>query len=241
MRLHASPSIIPCSANQLQPYLYQDIEMPTEVYSQSTLVVTSRYLPMLSPLECSWNGTADADDTLSLSLRRTDNSEIVSPQFIIDGDPVGAWTQESISLESAIGNPADYAGQTLRLVWDAYNDQDNSGTFFYIDEVSAQLCTEWDLPAEESGLATIGGLVTTRGENNVPTAMPGTEVWAYSQGTSVLRAQAIHDGTYGFYNVPPGTYVIYAEAWVGGELRTVSTSVTVTADERRTNVNLLLQ
>jgi regulation of enolase protein 1 (concanavalin A-like superfamily) len=241
MRLHASPSVIPCSANQLQPYLYQDIELPTEVYSHSTLVVTGRYLPMLSILECSWDDTEDAGDTLNLSLRHTNNAQIVAPQQILTGDPVGSWTEETVSLESGMGDPTDYAGQTLRLMWEATNDGDHSGTFFYIDEISAQLCTEWARPDDEGGMATIGGLITTRGENNVPTAMPGTDVWAYSQGTDVLHTQAIHDGTYGFYNVSPGTYVIYAEAWVGGELRTVSTSVTVGADERRTDVNLLLQ
>ena len=71
--------------------------------------------------------------------------------------------------------------------------------------------------------------------------MPGTRVWAYSQGTPVMETRAIHNGTYHFYNIEPGTYIIYAEIWISGELRTVTASVTVGPNERRSNINLLLQ
>ncbi len=242
LRLHASNSVIPCAQNQLQPYLYQTVQMPTEVYSQSTLIVSGHYLVSGSAFECSLPNSPDADDTLQVSLRQTDGSQITAPQAILTGsDADGRWHSAETPLQGGLGNPADYAGQTLQLRWSASNDTDTSGTFFYIDDVSAQLCTAWAAPADEPGASTIGGSVSTRGENNVPTAMPGADVWAYTQGSDVLHTRAIHDGTYHFYNVQPGTYVIYAEAWVGGSLRTVSTSVDVEAGDRLTNINLLLQ
>ncbi len=242
MRLHASNSVIPCSQNQLQPFLYQDVQLPTEIYSQSTLVVSGYYLVTGSSFECSTPDTPDADDVLSLSLRELDGSTIVAPQNLLDGGTTAEqWHPISIDLRTFAPNLPDYAGQTLRLQWDATNDTDVEGTFFYIDQLSAQLCTSWPVPSEEAGTASFGGTITTRGENNVPTILPGTDVWAYAQGGDVLHTRSIQDGAYHFYNVPPGTYIIYAEAWVGGELRTVSTSVTVAADERKFDVNLLLQ
>ena len=93
--------------------------------------------------------------------------------------------------------------------------------------LSAQLCTEWDTPDAEAGMAAFGGLVTTRGENNVPVKCREPILLAYTQGGEVLQTRSIHDGTYHFYNVEPGTYLIFADAWVSGQLRTVTASVTV--------------
>jgi len=242
MRLHASNSVIPCSANELQPILYQEVEFPNDVFAHSTLVVSGQYLVAGSAFECSLPNSPDTDDELNLSLRQTDGTVIVGGRSLVSGGTTpDIWNAVYENLEDGLGDPATYAGQTLRLQWDGVNDADINGTWFYIDDVSAQLCTEWPVPEDEVGLATIGGLVTTRGENNVPTAMPGTYVWAYAQGSDVYHTRSIHDGTYSFINVPPGTYIVYAEAWVGGELRTVSTSVTVEADDRLSNINLLLQ
>jgi len=242
MRLHASNSVIPCSANELQPFLYQRVDLPDEVFAHSTLVVSGQYLVAGSLFECSQRDSPDADDQLNLSLRQTDGTVIVGGRNLINGGTTPyVWNAVYENLETGMGDPGNYAGQTLRLQWDGVNDGDINGTWFYIDDVSAQLCTEWEVPDDEPGLSNIGGLVTTRGENNVPTAMPGTFVWAYAQGSDVYHTRSIHDGTYSFFNIPPGTYIVYAEAWVGGELRTVSTSVTVEADERLTDINLLLQ
>jgi hypothetical protein len=242
LRLHASNTIIPCSVNQPQPYLYQEVEFPTDVFSQSTLTVSGFYRITDSSFTCSLDDAPDADDRLSVGLRALDGTEITPPQEVLNGGAAtGQWHPISINLHDHLANPADYAGETLRLQWDALNDRDIEGTFFYIDELSAQLCTAWAIPPDQPDTATVGGKITTRGENNVPTALPGTDVWAYAQGGAVLHTRSIQEGKYNFYNITPGTYVIYAEAWVGGELRTVMTTVTLGADERNYGINLLLQ
>jgi len=104
-----------------------------------------------------------------------------------------------------------------------------------------QVCTEWPIPPDQPDTASIGGLVRTRGQNNLPVILPGADVWAYSQGGEVLQTRSIHDGTYHFYNIPPGDYIIYAEAWMSGQLRTATTQVTVVANERNYDINLLVQ
>ena len=75
----------------------------------------------------------------------------------------------------------------------------------------------------------------------MPVILPGADVWAYAQGGEVFHTRSIHDGMYHFYNIEPGTYVIYAEVWMSGQLRTATTEVTLVANERNYNVNLLLQ
>ncbi|HIE39017.1 MAG TPA: carboxypeptidase regulatory-like domain-containing protein [Anaerolineae bacterium] len=109
-----------------------------------------------------------------------------------------------------------------------------------MDDLECNVCTEQPIPDPVPGTASIGGLVRAM-LGGVPQPLTGAEVWAYSQGGEVYYTRSIHDGTYHFYNIPPGTYWIYSEAWVGGYLRTDSTTVTVVADERNYSVHLLLQ
>ena len=243
IRLHASNTVVPCNANQLQPYLFQRVTMPDEAFSHSTLVVTGHYFVTgTSGLVCSLDNSPDPDDTLQVTLRDAGGGEITAPVVVATGsDADGRWHTVSTPLHSGMDDPADYAGDDLQVRWLGTNDRDTSGTFFYIDDVSAQLCTEWSVPDLDTDLGTFGGKVTTRGENNVPTIFPGADVWAYTQGTDVLHTRSIHDGTYHFYNVQPGNYIVYAEAWVGGALRTVSASVDVEAGDALDSVNLLLQ
>ncbi len=134
-----------------------------------------------------------------------------------------------------------YAGETVRLYWNATHDEDYNGTFFYLDDVSAEVCTHWPIPDPVAGTASFGGLISTLGEYNATIRLPGADVWAYARGGEVYHTRAIQDGSYHFYNVPAGDYVIYAEAWVSESLRMASTQITVVPDERNYAVNLLLQ
>ena len=239
MRLHASlgsyqPS---CSQNNLNPWLYQDVEIPTEVYSISTLVVEGYYLVDASDLECSNKEIADPDDKVTLELKTTGDDSIVTAQDVVDGSEVtGTWHLKSVALSDHF-NVADYAGETVRIYWDATHDGDYDGTFFYLDNMSAQVCTQWPEPDPEPGTATIGGIVWYQGRR-VP---KGADVYAYAQNGEVYHTVTIQDGSYGFHNVPPGDYVVYAEATIGDVLRTAVTEVSVAADERREDVDLLLQ
>ncbi len=242
LRLHASLGAWPCSENILQPYLYQLVTIPTEVYSITTLVVTGHYRAEGSSFrDCSNADRPEADDVLYLRLQQTGGTDITSPQLLMTGALSHTWQTISTTLSSQF-NLVDYAGQTVRLYWNGTHDQDYNGTFFYLDEMSAQVCTNWPIPAPISGTASFGGLVSTIGENNVPIIITGADVWAYAQGGQIYHTKSIHDGTYHFYNIPPGTYLVYAEATVGADLRTATVpQITLAADERRYDIRLLLQ
>jgi hypothetical protein len=240
MRMHASLGTYPCSQSVLEPYLYQEIHIPTQVYSTSSLVVDGDYLVKASSLPCSPDGP-DAEDILYLRLQRQDGVDMTTPIEVTNGNTsVGAWAPRSTDLTGAT-DVQGLAGQTVRLYWNATHDEDYNGTFFYVDNLSAQVCTEWPVPPNQSGKASFGGNVSTLNEYNTLVMLPGADVWAYAQGGEVYHTQAIHDGTYHFYNIPPGNYVIYSEVWMSGELRTATTQLTVEADRHDYVANLLLQ
>lgn len=242
LRLHASNGFIPCATSHLQPYLYQQVLMPTEIYTFSTIHASGYYFVDMSNLECSQGTVADSADVLSVNLYTTGGAPLLTAQTIRDGGAAaGSWYPVDISLSDGMADPSIYAGQTLRAQWNGYNDTDIDGTFFYLDDLSLQVCTTWPVPPEVAGTASIGGTVKARGQNNIPISLPGADVWAYAQGGAVYHTLSIHDGTYHFYNIPAGVYVIYAETWMNGQLRTSTTTVTVAVNERNYGVNLLLQ
>jgi hypothetical protein len=140
----------------------------------------------------------------------------------------------------ALPSLVSYAGQNVQVYFYATHDNDADGTFFYLDNLSCGVCTYWPIPEDEPGTASIGGLVRTI-IGGVPRLLTGVDVWAYSQGGEIYHTRSIHDGTYHFYNIPPGTYTVYSQAWVSGQLRWDVTTVTVVPDERNYNVNLLLK
>lgn len=250
MRLHASLGSYPCADSNLDPYLYQDVQIPaTEIYSITTLVVTGHYLVTGSNLQCS-TGASDPLDKLTLELQVPDaanvgepGTRIVDPQEVTTGGGVtGTWRTIPITLSDSI-NLADYSGQTLRLYWDGYHNGNFDGTFFYVDDVSAQVCTTWPIPAPIPGTVSFGGKLTTQATGTgIRIPLTGASVWAYTQAGDMYQTTSIHDGTYHFYNLPePGTYVVYAEAVVEGELRTAVSSVTLEPNDRKYNINMFLQ
>jgi hypothetical protein len=229
-------------ANDYDPYLYQTVTLPpaSEIYTNSTLTVDGRYFVTKSKMECSVNGP-DPNDQLFLQIQDDNGAPLGSTVLITDGGALAdRWHRIITDLSDDI-NLMDHAGQDVRIYWDADHNHDYNGTYFYLDNVEAQVCTEWPTPEPIPDTATFGGTITTLGEYNIPTKLTGADVWAYTQGDEVYHTQSIHDGTYRFYNMPPGTYQVYSEAWVGGTLRIASTSVTVAANDDISNLNLLLQ
>ena len=242
MRLHASLGSYPCTQSVLHPYLYQEITLPTDVYSISTLVVTGHYFVTGSDLECSNPDQPDPGDTLSLDIRALDDTIYGNAHEIVNGGTVSHTWQ---TIETDLSNDIDltqHTGEQAKLYWDGSNDGDYNGTFFYVDNVSAQACSSWPIPDDEAGTASIGGLLTTlSAENNLRVPLVGADVWAYTQDGEIYHTASIQDGTYHFYNIPPGTYYVYSEAWVGGQLRTATANVTVAANERNYHVDMFLQ
>jgi hypothetical protein len=75
--------------------------------------------------------------------------------------------------------------------------------------------------------------------NGIPWTLGGVHVWAYNNlSGEVYHTSTDIDGTYGFSNIPPGTYTIYSEIWVGAWLRFATT--TIVAYDDVDGVNLLL-
>ncbi len=242
MRLHASLGAYPCSQNSLQPELYQDIQIPTTVYSISQLLVTGHYYVDGSDMECSNPNSPDPDDTLSLKLLDAGGSVIAPPATVINGGVV-SQTWHTVATTITAATIEDYAGDTVRLQWNGNHTGDYDGTYFYLDDLSAQMCTIWPIPDPEDGTVSLGGKLTTQiSGGTLRVALTGADVWAYTQNGEIYHTTSIQDGTYHFYNLPePGTYIIYSEATVDGQLRTAVATVTLAASERNYNINMFLQ
>jgi len=239
MRLHASLGTYPTCA-PLSPLLYQTVQIPTDVYTLTRLVLTGWQAVGGSLMECSYPNRPDADDVLYAQLRDASGTPISSGVKLVDGGVVTeTWQPFTVDFTKDI-DLVSYAGQNIRVYFYATHDNDVDGTFFYLDNLRCGVCTYWPIPEDEPGTSSIGGLVRAL-FGGVPRPMIGVDVWAYSQGGEIYRTRTIHDGTYHFYNIPPGTYTIYSQAWVSGQLRWDVTSVTVVPDERNYGVALLLK
>jgi hypothetical protein len=158
--------------------------------------------------------------------------------LIVRGDdPATDWNEFSDELvrhiDAAGYNVRDYAGQELELYWYAPNPYDPcdpanippsldapdlANTYFYLDDVFVETCAIVPTPDIDPSLATISGTLQVSRFGSLEDA-PGTLVWAYSVDGLLYATYAIHDSTYHFYNIPPGTaYTIYSEAWKDEDL-----------------------
>ncbi len=244
MRLHASLGAAPCSDpnSYLDPYLYQTVNIPTDVYSISTLAVTGHYLVQGSHLPCSFPNSPDGDDKLLFNFKETDGTTVYTGTILTGGVVSNTWSTETLSPTDSV-DLSYYQEEEVILQWRGTHDGDFDGTFFYLDELSAEVCTAWPIPEHVSGMAAIGGRATTRSMSGKTIAVVGADVWAYLRGsTQSYHTRTLQDGSFHFYNVPPGEYVIYAEGLWGGEgIRYATVSLNVTADEIRDDLTLFLE
>jgi len=237
MRLHASLGSYPlCPV--LSPWLYQTVEIPDEVYTMTTMHVRGQRLVAESQSRCC-NPTTDADDVLYLQMKDSGGGDLgTSTEIANGGGAAGTWAAFEVEVTDAV-NPYARAGGEAQVSFSATHDEDYDCTYFYLDALECEVCTEWPVPDPVPDTASIGGEVRVL-VNGIPQALQGVDVWAYSPGGAVHHTVTIHDGTYHFYNVPPGVYTIYSEIWIGGGLRFVTTTVTVGANERNYGVHLFL-
>ncbi len=157
--------------------------------------------------------------------------------FIVNGGAITeTWEYFEVDITGDV-LLADYADQDVQVRFYTSHDGDHEGTWFYLDNVSVEICSTFPIPDPESGMASFGGAVSVGGS-----PLEGVRVVAYSQGGEVYQTVSIQDYTYHFYNVPPGSYVVYAEAWVNNTLKVGSNTVTVVSDDHDNNdVDLYLQ
>jgi hypothetical protein len=91
-------------------------------------------------------------------------------------------------------------------------------------------------------MASFGGVVSALDDRGAILPLPGATVWAYTQDGTQHQTVSIQDGSYHFYNLPPGTYTVYGEAWVDGALQTaVYPSLTLVAGDVRNDIDLPLR
>jgi len=234
MRLHASMGSYPeCSA--YQPYLWQTVTIPQDVYTTTTMFVKGKRLVAGSLAPCSIADSAEADDELYVQLQGVPGT----PSALIEDGGAVTETWESFSVDFTEDvDLVSLKEQEVQVRFYAEHDKDYNDTWFYLDALECQVCTGWPIPDLEPGKASVGGDVRVL-VGGFPQTLQGVDVWAYSPGGGVYHTITIQDGTYHFYNIPPGTYTIYAEIWVGGGLRFATTTVTLGAGPNE-GVNLFL-
>ncbi|MFQ6099714.1 MAG: TadE/TadG family type IV pilus assembly protein [Anaerolineae bacterium] len=241
MRLHAALGSLPYCP-PFSPWLYQTVQIPSEVYTLTTMVVRGQRFVGEGKSGCC-TGSTDAADVLSLHMRDASGTQYLGdPVEIVNGGAAGAWAPFEIDVSDAI-SIAENPGVDVQVFFTATHDSDADCTYFYLDALQCEVCTEWPIPDDVPGTASIGGDARVL-SGGTPQSLPGVDVWAYGEGEDGSHYQyhtyTIHDGSYHFYNIEPGTYTIYAETWVGDVLRTSTTMVTVGVNERNYNVGLFL-
>ncbi len=229
----------PPALEHLTPWAYQSVAVPDSVLPDTTGTLSLWQFVAPDPPD----REPDPDDHLYLVIRDSGGVTQTAAIPLVSGDAVTPVFQQSvISVENYLPGDrfVDFAGQEMQVYFYGVHDGDANGSYFYIDNVRFDICTVQPIPEPIEGTVSIGGLIEVL-LAGVPTRMPGIQVWASRVGGELHRTQTIHDSTYHFYNVPPGTYIIYAEVWVGGYLYTATAEVQVAANERNYAVNLLLQ
>jgi hypothetical protein len=187
------------------------------------------------------------DETVDLVLSNPTDA-LVGPNspaqlVILDNEPVATFEWEPFSVDftedldvTALG------GETVDVAFYGTHDGDEHGTWFYLDNVECEVCTEWPVPEHEAGMASIYGTVEVEGNTR-----GGLDVWIYDEGADVTYHTVTLDGgddlfpegTYHFYNIPPGTYTVYSESWQGGLLFWDLREATVGANgEQRVDLHL---
>jgi hypothetical protein len=237
LRLHASLGSYPvCTA--LSPYLYQTVQIPSDVYTMTTMHVRGKWLVADSESSCC-RDTTDADDLLYLQVKNSSGDDLYESVIANGGVVSETWGGFEENVTDDVG-PFAHREDELQVHFYATHDGDIDCTFFYLDALQCEVCTGWPVPDDVVGTASLGGLVEVLVQG-IPGTRFGVDVWAYSQGGEVYHTYTIQDGTYHFYNIPPGTYTIYAEYWeAGGVLHYGTRTVTVAENERNYSVDLWL-
>lgn len=233
LRLHASQgsTTFGCAPpTLLSPVLSQTLQIPAEVYTSTTMIVRGqRLVAGLPDGFCGDEFSVESDDRLMLQMRDDSGAALGTPAEIVNGGVVTeTWQPFEINVTAPV-SPSARAGQDVQLTFYGDHDGDITGTWFWLDFIECDVCTEWPIPDPISGTASFGGNVRVL-LGGIPYEFQWVDVWAYSQTGALYHTYSIHDSTYLFRNILPGTYTVYAEVWIGGVLRYHISSITVVAD-----------
>ena len=193
-------------------------------------------------------------DTFYLQILDSNGITLTEPISIVTSEDVkDEWlVSESTSfnidfvpfMEAAGYDPRDYAGEDIQIKFWAPNDG-VAHTKFYVDDVRCEICTTNPTPTPEAGTGILWGDLRVRRSGGGSVMMPGVPVWLYAENGEFFVTTAIHDSTYHFYNVPPGTYTLYSETWIvgqtGQELYTFVDTVIINIAQSPQRFNITLQ
>jgi hypothetical protein len=258
----------------LHPWAYQDFTVPFFISTTEDVDIemeVSLYYgePKVDDLPTNPNPYMDTygrvEDKLQVSVTGLDDTPLTFAYEIADGalpaskrDSFHEFTGDLAPLFLAGDSLLNHVGDTLRLRIDAPNvDTDGDGyedgdSLFYIDQVRCDICTTVVRPPERPlTVYRLGGALTVLVEGFAQ-PMQGVDVWAIQLpdgktapgSLGYYTTYSIHDSTYNFFNLNPGTYRIYAQVWVSGVLYTASTTVDLGsewADTEKLDENLTLQ
>jgi hypothetical protein len=210
------------------PAIYQNFELPTWMLENTNAILKL-------DKAVSWRGPGDSfqnsDDILYFGLRRRDANgqftfDLIPPVQLATGadspnldptfNPPEDWRTFNADLFQGL-DPLSFVepGDEVRAYIYARNSDGTSAaddTAFYLDNISLTFCTTQPEPEITSGTGRLSGRATRFGEPLV-----GATIWAYATADSddyepgpVFKTYSIQDGSYSFYNLPPGQYLIYA-------------------------------
>jgi hypothetical protein len=211
-----------------KPMINQTFDLPTRMLSNTTAVLSLR-----KGVDLNFSGTSTDTDQLYFTLRWSSEPappnpgfDLITPTLLADGvDRTGEvppipdlnsldpqpedWTLFSENLFDGL-NPLSVLepGATVKAYF--YSPNAGSGTAFYLDDISLNICTTQPEPDQVSG-GKLSGYTRRSGQPLI-----GATVWAYAYSEDgstpgpVFKTYSIQDGSFRFYNLPPGQYLIYA-------------------------------
>lgn len=228
-----------------KPTMAQTAVLPSWILSNTTATLNLQKAVDLQA------GSTPTDKLFFVLRRASDGFNLAPPVEIATGedmqptipdmDPLNPKPEDFTVFDQNIFagiNPLSVleGGDSVQIY---FYTEGGADTSFFIDDVRLNVCTTQPEPAVETGKGKVSGKAFRAG---VPAA--GASVWAYAYATDdndpgpVFQTYAIGDGTYRFFNLPPGDYLIYAQMTDGSGTFSDTRLVRVTANGEVKNVIL---
>ncbi|MFQ5611021.1 MAG: TadE/TadG family type IV pilus assembly protein [Anaerolineae bacterium] len=232
------------------PWMYQNFVMPSWILTTTT--------GTLSFQKAVYNqGDTSTSDPFYFVLRDTNGLTLTTPitialsndtpQLDPNNPSPSDWTSVAItdvlaSMVAAGNDPADYASQTLQAYFYGPNDAVTlSHANLYLDNINFVVCTTAPEPEQDPTKGTFGGIVRVPAEGTL-VPKEGVDVWAYQVNGPLFKTYSVQNGKYGFYNIPPGTYIVFTQYQVGSTIyqKTISVEVVANVQDFSKDLNLVV-
>ncbi len=228
-----------------QPYFYQRFTMPSVSASGVTDFTFNVYQK-----DDALGSDQSADQFFAVvATAPNPASAITDPVLIADGVHTEDYEFVNVTLPVANGiNMEDYADQELYLyLYNTSNSTCGVGTCYdteySFDDTQLTTCTTQ--PPPSSITTQLSGSVTIHRFGGTGQRLPNVKVWAYAEGGELYETLTRTDGTYNFYNMPSGEYIIYSEYHVidahdPSQIETLATDIVVSLNGSHTGANPLI-